>query len=226
MSDSQTSPMSAMPTQVIQHIGRFLGVQDLANFSMINKTTHDAQRDLLLRLGRMIDPNQDPNLSNMAGSLLKNTKAEKRAIHALIDGGLVKVNEIVTWEEATEQQQAAVRPKFKTPGLKPDAIVFGTRPLDFFVSNLPDPTKIPGNKADAILLGKANEAITSGIPNGTSFKWQKYGGGAIAVANISDFPASLSTAQVVIALRNNVAAPQDGHSLWLVRGYEVAVVYP
>jgi hypothetical protein len=209
----------SLPPDVLKNIVGNMGVQTFGRFCQVNKAVNQANAATLGQLRQMLTPDDVPKA--MSGTLLANTLAEKHCLRVLIDCGLVRIGDVRVWELVPPVVKLAVAKQFERPTLKPDAVA-GLRPLDFFTSNLPrtDRGATPQSIERAV-----ETALTSGIPNEVRSKWQHYGVNTIAVVNVSQFPDTVSTPELVRRLSLTVTRPTGNQSLWLVRGKQVVRVY-
>jgi hypothetical protein len=219
----QPTYFDLLPINVLQNIGRHLRLTDLGNFSQINKAVYEANRATLMACDYMVNFGTiDPGTVKTGGSLLANAKAEKLTVKAILDAGIAPLDAVCFWLSAPDSTRAELAKEFEKPGLKPDVIFCG-RPLDIFSSNLGDPTKMKEGQVATILARKAQEAMQSQIPKDADEKWRHYGPRTIAVANVSQFPLSISSDEIARTLLGTVTPKRKAptQEFWFVRDMEV-----
>jgi hypothetical protein len=215
----------SLPTSVLQNVSRFLGVRDLGNYQLLNQATNVATRGTYQRVREMAMDNGYH--SQLPPQLRKNFWREIETIKALIDSGLVAVSEVQVWGQAPAQVQSVLAAQFESAGYHPDAVI-RDRPADFFTSNLPDTSRmqVPEGQRGAVMVRKALEALNTQIPKEVKDKWRHYGPNTIVVANVSDYPAELSTHAIFMSLVPLAVGRTSPHqSLWIVRGFEAVMIF-
>ena len=124
------------------------------------------------------------------------------------------------WNNLTPAERAPHRARFTSPDLTPDFVITKDgvdRVADCFSVTFPWRTK------QTSIEGKAREIVMNiAKPQmGAQAKWNKYGAGSVAIANLVGFPDVITTAQIITWISQGAhqmaGYAQKGNLLYIVR---------
>jgi hypothetical protein len=204
--------------QILQNVACFVGFKDVATYSVINRDTSAATRQIFGQLRAEVS-----ELDTTFGTNRSSYHGEARCLLGLRAAGWT----IQRWENVSEQ----VRSGFGLAELKPDAVRLDIGPVvvDFFRIKIST-----GNpKADAQTreqqrLDSVPSSINS-LVNNASRKFSKYSGKAYAVADCSeaDLPVQVLSDVYINSFEQEAQKKTwpAGATVWFVRDMEVRVAF-
>jgi hypothetical protein len=223
--------LEQIPWEIVKNIGTYLPTKDLGKFALASRGMYR----LFEELGPVRSTLELNSYKSMRGKFRKNAYNEGNAARVLF---VSDPESFKKWEKLSEEEKQNYRKEFSSKyskegggpneaGGTPD-FIFRNRITDVFTvavsSMAPDKCKDALRAVKDSLVPKALE------------KWNNYGVGTTAVADISEFPSDLPTQAVINAILEQAvinkrfnaklkAREKEKLGLMLIRNLELTEVY-